>query len=153
MTGFESSKQHGHNLDTEQTSESNQASEQYGLRVSYLDDNEVHVTDRHGIEIAFEFPMKTIELSEYDNFIEQFQNSQLPLPPIETVRLAIGSPVTNVAREGRNSDLNSEIKLLGWDRIAQQHGISIDELKSMYLFAREQIYVRFKRRLRNDGNY
>jgi hypothetical protein len=130
--------------------ESKDAKTQYGFEVALIDDNSVHVRDTDGNEVAFEFPVANIQLDEYDHFVERMQNHDLPLPPIANIRLAIHKPLADISRDTPATDApNSRTRSLSWVEHAQEHGISVDEILAMYRFAREQIYARYRLRLRD----
>jgi hypothetical protein len=125
------------------------AKERYGLTVVFIDDNSVHVRDILGKEVAFEFPFHGTDLNRYDAFIQRMQDKNAPLPPIENVVLTIKRPLADVLRKPISREgSNSPTKLATLEQIAQQHGLTTDEMKWMYHLAREGLYERFRSRLR-----
>jgi hypothetical protein len=126
------------------------AKERYGFTITLIEDNSIHVRDWLGNEVAFEFPLGNIDFDKYDSFLQQMQNKNLPLPPIESISLAIHKPLADISRRTRPADSpNSQTYNRTWEQLAQDHGISIDEMLEMHFFAREALFARFKARLRD----
>ena len=64
--------------------------------------------------------------------------------------MTIRRPVINASRAfGAALGSNSATEPYTWEQHAKDHAISVDEMKAMYLFARETLYARFKSRLRD----
>jgi hypothetical protein len=127
-----------------------QAIKRFGFSVSFIEDNLIHVRDAAGHEVAFEFPMGNIELDRYDQFIQQMQDENRPLPDITQLELSIAKPRTDALRATALSPAadNSITRPRTWADHAQDHDVSVDELKEMYSLARRRLYDRFRRRLR-----
>lgn len=152
MIAFESSEQLATSVqkegeEKERRLQYEQAKERYGFRVSFIDNNSVHVRDACGINVAFEFPLDNETLDEYDKFIQQMQSDNLSPPPIEDLRMVIRWPRSDALRD--TPDTNAPTQQSTWEEHAEKHGISTDEMQQMYLFAREELYARYKSRLRN----
>jgi hypothetical protein len=129
-----------------------QAKERYGFQIATIDDNSVGVREASGRKVVFEFPMGDIGIDEYDKFIEQMRDNNCPLPPIENMRMTIYKPLGDTSARRSANIPNSADFPYSWEQHAEDHGISVDELKFMYAFAREELYNRFKSRLRRTPN-
>jgi hypothetical protein len=147
MVALESSEQNRASLNQES------AVERYGFSITFIDDNSVHVRDILGKEIAFEYPMDQIGFDRYDKFIQRMQDSNVPPPPIEDVVLTVKRPLADVLKKPMlGKDSNSPVKLTTLEKIAEQHGLTTDEMKWMYRFAQDALYGRFKSRLRPNAS-
>jgi hypothetical protein len=126
------------------------AKERYGLRVSHIEDNLLHVQDAAGHEVAFEFPMGGVTLDHYDSFIEQMQDASRPLPDVENIVLTVAKPLADASLGTRAAATpNSATRPYSWEQAAKDNGMTVDEMWNMYFFAREELFVRFRSRLRN----
>jgi hypothetical protein len=121
----------------------------FGFSVTFVDNNSVHVRDALGKEVAFAFPMADVSLAEYDNFIHQMQNDNRPLPSVGAVKLSVGKALADASLVAAVDRLNSGTHPRTWEKHAANHRIGVDEMKAMYFFAREELYARFKSRLRS----
>lgn len=149
MKGFEANKQSLSHAPEASRTHSQNAEKQYRFNVAFIDDNSVHIRDAGGREVAFEFPLKNVRLEDYDRFIDQMRNSESPVPPIGMIDLAIGKVTTDISFKRQLASGNSSPTLMTWQQHAAAHGITVDEMKSMYEFAREALYKRYLSRLRN----
>jgi hypothetical protein len=137
-------------IDANWTKEHEAAEQLYGLKVAFIDDNLIQIRNAKGQMVGFEFPIGSTSLHDYDNFIEQMQDHTRPMPRIETIRMAIlKSPTMPMSPEGAaDQTTNSRVQEYTWEQHARDHSMSMHEIRAMYFFAREELYTRFRLRLR-----
>src|SRR5580704_15422053 len=103
--------------------------EQYGFKISLIDDNSVHVRDAVGREAVFEFPLGNISLEKYDRFIEQLMDTSRPPPSVDAIELAVGKPLSMGPHPVTGP--NSPTYPRTWEQHAENFGMSTDEMKAM----------------------
>lgn len=89
-------------------------------------------------------------MEKYDIFVQQLQYPNQP-PHISDVQLTIGKPYADgrllIKEAGQNSGTSPP---RSWEAHACIHEVTVEEMKRMYLFARERLYERFRIRLRQQ---
>ena len=104
--------------------------------------------DARGNEAAFQYPMSNVTLKDYDKFVSQMQDTKGLLPAVDDLRLSIGQPLADAQATHGYWISNSITSPYEWEKHAREHDMDVEEMKWMYFFAREQLYRRFKSRLR-----
>jgi len=121
--------------------------------ITFMDDNLVHVRDTCGREVAFEFPLRNVSFKEYDRFVTQMKNPSRQLPSVEDMIMVIHRPYSAPDRSRPVGAPNSAVvPYSSWEQHAEEHGLSAQEMKHMYLFARSTLYAHYKERLRDHQN-
>lgn len=131
-------------------SESEKKADEGQFYVTFIDNNQVSIQTPSGHRICFEFGAM-VSTKEHDLFVEQMQNPNQPLPSIESLKLGIVRTAEGFLEDrpkrGGSNDLSTTYT---WENHAQEHEVSVEEMKKMYFFARESLYNRFKTRLRDN---
>ncbi len=122
--------------------------DEFQFSVTSIDDNEVRVQDGTGREVAFEFPLRNVSLHEYDKFIDQMRNTSAPPPPIDEMDVSIRKVYSGSNHTHQRGSPNDMSYTMTWEQHADQHDMTVKEIKEMYDFARRALYARFRDRLR-----
>ena|SRR3989344_5765358 len=120
--------------------------------ITFMDDNLVHIRDTCGREVAFEFPLRNVSFKEYDRFVTQMKNPSRQLPSVEDMIMVIHRPYSAPDRSHRPGDPNSQVNPSTWKQHAERHGMGVREVMTMYVYARNALYARYRARLRDHQN-
>lgn len=123
---------------------------EYGLHISYLDNETVHIRDRKNKEVSFSFPTG-IDLDSYDAFVEEMQDKNKPPPSIERVIVVVRKSLMDLEkRRGNVEDQNFLGKNVGVKALAREHNVPVQEMISMLALAKLTLYRIYKERLRGS---
>lgn len=145
MAALEFSLRHSDNKDKTKEKESD-------FKITFIDDNTVHLCNADGRELAFEFPTRGTTNDDYDKFVQQMHDEHSPLPLESAITMSISKPLIDPMHEPSTTRKNSSGQPSSFKDLAEKLQIDAEELKGMYLFARHQLYQRFKNRLRRTAS-